>query len=386
MASLHDTAAPGVGLSVVGLGYWGPNLLRNAWEIDGARVISICDPDTRALAQHGRRYPNVRQVPRFEDVLADDEIDAVLIATPVRMHFPMARQAIEAGKHVFVEKPMSQTAAQCEELMDRAEKQGVVLMPGHTFLYSPPVRKVKDVLDAGEIGDLYFATFSRVNLGIHQSDASVVRDLGPHDFSMLLYWLGEPIFVRAVGRDSVGSGQLDVVFIDMGLPSGALVHMELSWLAPTKLRRTVLVGSGKMVVYEDTSPEQVRIFDRGVEVIEPQSFGEHQLSYRSGDVLTPRLDAAEPLRLELEDFVAAVVEGREPQSSKDVGLSVVRLIEAVEQSLEWNGSPVAVNTPPGERRRGGDRRRSIGGMPSLEWAPEPLELPRSAQGGRRRAR
>jgi predicted dehydrogenase len=368
-------AAPSrpVGLAIVGLGYWGPNLLRNAWEVDGARVVAICDPDERALAAHGRRYPDVRRTRSFEDVLADPEIDAVLIATPVRMHHEMSLSALRAGKHVFVEKPMAQSSEQCRELMETAGELGVVLMPGHTFLYSPPVRKIKALLDAGEIGDLFFGTFSRVNLGIHQSDASVVRDLGPHDFSMLLYWLGEPLFVRAIGRDSVGSGQLDVVFIDMGLPSGALVHMELSWLAPTKLRRTVLVGSGKMIVYEDTSSEQVRVYDRGVDVIEPPSFGEYQLSYRSGDILSPRLDADEPLRVELQDFVAAVRDGTAPLSNMELGLQVVQLIEAVETSLEYNGSPVAVSLPPGERRRSGDRRKSKGGMPTVMWQPASLD-------------
>jgi predicted dehydrogenase len=281
----------------------------------------------------------------------------------------MAREALLAGKHVFVEKPMAQSSSECLELMSLSTERDLVMMPGHTFLYSPPVRKVKELLDAGELGESYFATFSRVNLGIHQSDASVVRDLGPHDFSMLLYWLGRPEFVRAIGRDSVGSGQLDVAFIDMGMPGGTLVHMELSWLAPTKLRRTVLVGSGKMIVYEDTSTEQVRVYDRGAEVLEPQSFGEHHLTYRSGDILSPRLDADEPLRLELEDFVGAIREGREPLSDARMGLDVVRLIEAAETSLTYNGSPVAFDAPSGERRRVGDRRRNVDGMPVLNWAP-----------------
>jgi len=370
-ASRPASAAPPTRLAVVGLGYWGPNLLRNALDIDGAQVVAICDPSAKALEPHARRNPGVRAFDSYETVLAAEDVDAVLIATPVGSHHQMARAALAADKHVFVEKPMAQSTEQCRELIALSQERSRILMPGHTFLYSPPVRKVKELLDAGEIGELFFGTFSRVNLGIHQSDASVVRDLGPHDFSMLLYWLGEPLFVRAIGRDSVGSGQLDVVFIDIGMPSGALVHMELSWLAPTKLRRTVLVGSGKMVVYEDTSPEQVRIYDRGVEMIEPQSFGEYQLSYRAGDVLSPRLDAEEPLRVELQDFVAAIRHGREPLSSKQVGLDVVKLIEAVELSLEYNGSPVAVNASNGERRRGGDRRRSRGGMPAMLWPTLP---------------
>jgi len=352
-----------VSVAVVGLGYWGPNLVRTLWETDGVHVAAVCDRDTAALTSVVRRYPTIRAVERFEDLLADDAIDAIAIATPVHTHFPLARAALLAGKHVFVEKPMASSAEECRELIALADERALLLMPGHTFLYSPPVRRIKDLLEAGELGELFFATFSRVNLGIHQSDASVVRDLGPHDFSMLLYWFGEPTFIRAVGRDAVGSGQLDVAFVDVGMPNGALVHIELSWLAPTKLRRTVLVGSGKMVVYEDTSAEQVRVFDRGVEVIEPQSFGEYQLSYRSGDVLSPRLDADEPLRLEMKDFADCIVTGRTPVSSAELGYDVVRMIEGAELSLSYNGSPSPFDAPLLERRRAGDRRRSAGGMP-----------------------
>ncbi len=356
---------PERGVAIVGLGYWGPNLLRNAWATDGMRVVAACDQDPAKLAPVAHRYPTVRTTRSYDDVLAAGDVDAVIIATPVRTHYALAREALLAGKHVFVEKPLAQTSAECRELMRLADERSLVLMPGHTFLYSPPARKVKELLDGGELGELYFGTFSRVNLGIHQSDASVLRDLGPHDFSMLLHWLGEPTFVRAIGRDSVGSGQLDVAFIDLGMPSGALIHMEFSWLAPTKLRRTVLVGSERMIVYEDTSSEQVRVYDRGVEVLQPQSFGEHQLSYRSGDILTPRLDADEPLGLELQDFLGAIVEGREPRSSAKVGLDVVRIIEAAEQSLEYNASPVGLSEDGSDCRRGGDRRRSEGGMPSV---------------------
>ncbi len=357
------TGVAPVNVAVVGLGYWGPNLVRTLWEVDGCQVAAVCDQDPGVLAPIARRYPSISAVQRYEDLLADETIDAVAIATPVHRHFAMARAALLAGKHVFVEKPMAARSEECLELISLADERSLVLMPGHTFLYSPPVRKVKELLDAGALGELFFATFSRVNLGIHQSDVSVVRDLGPHDFSMLLYWLGKPTFIRAIGRDAVGSGQLDVAFVDMGLTSGALVHMELSWLAPTKLRRTVLVGSEKMVVYEDTSAEQIRVFDRGVEMIEPQSFGEYQLSYRSGDVLSPRLDADEPLRLEMQDFVDCIITGSTPLSSSGLGYDVVQMIEAAETSLTFNGSPCSLGAQPGEQRLAGDRRRSVGGMP-----------------------
>jgi predicted dehydrogenase len=212
---------------------------------------------------------------------------------------------------------------------------------------------------------VFFGTSSRVNLGIHQSDVSVIRDLAPHDFSIMVHWLGAPSWVRAVARDAIVPGIMDVAFIDIGYPNGALIHLELSWLSPTKMRRTVLVGRDKMVVYEDTSQEQVRIFDRGVEVIEPQNFGEHRLSYRSGDIISPRIDADEPLRLEVADFIGAIREGREPRSNAQLGLEVVRLIEAAEASLAFNGAPSAVASPPKDRRSQPDRRRNISGMPAI---------------------
>jgi predicted dehydrogenase len=365
-----------VSLAVVGLGYWGPNLVRCAVELEDVEVKAICDQDPDALSKLARRYPAVGGTQDLTRLLEDDEIDGILIATPVSSHYDIAKRCLEAGKHVMVEKPLARTVVECKELIDLAAQRELILMPGHTFLYSPPVVKVKELLTAGELGKLYFGTSSRVNLGIHQSDVSVVRDLAPHDFSILLYWLGRPEFVRAIGRASIVPGTLDVVFVDMGFPDGSLVHVELSWLAPTKLRRTVLVGSEKMIVYEDTSNEQVRVFDRGVERIDPQTFGEFQLSYRSGDVLTPRLAAEEPLRLEVEDFVQSIREQRPPRSSAWLGLEVVRMIEATETSLEYNSAPVAVEGSLDGRRQVPDRRRSLGGMPIVRGrrdAPRPSQ-------------
>ena len=315
-----------------------------------------------------RRYPHIGGTHSFDSVLADPEIEAVILATPVSTHYDLVRQALAAGKHVLVEKPLAEHSEECLELIRLAERQRVVLMPGHTFLYSPPVNKVKDLIEEGSLGDLYFGTSSRVNLGIHQSDISVVRDLAPHDFSILLYWLGRPTFVRAIGRASIVPGTLDVVFVDLGYEDGSLFHVELSWLAPTKLRRTVLVGAKRMIVYEDTSPEQVRIFDRGVDLVDPQTFGEFQLSYRSGDVLTPHLRADEPLRLELDDFVSAIRARAQPRSNAQLGLEVVRMIEATEASLEYNSAPVSLDDDA--RRAVPNWRLSAGGMPVVRSAAE----------------
>jgi predicted dehydrogenase len=350
-------------LGIVGLGYWGPNLVRCAVELEGAEVKAICDRDNAALAKLARRYPGIGGTNDLDRLLEDPEIDAVLIATPVSTHHELAKRCLLACKHVMIEKPLANTVEECEELIALAEERDLVLMPGHTFLYSPPVMKVKELIESQQLGELYFGTSTRVNLGIHQSDVSVVKDLAPHDFSILLNWLGKPEFVRAIGRAAIVPGTVDVVFIDLGFPGGCLVHLELSWLAPTKLRRTVLVGSEKMVVYEDTSNEQVRIFDHGVDVMEPQTFGEHHLSYRSGDILSPHIQPDEPLRLELEDFASAIRTGHPPRSNAHLGLQVVHLIEATERSLEYNSAPVALE-PSGEGRRAvPDRRRSAGGMP-----------------------
>jgi predicted dehydrogenase len=324
----------------IGLGYWGAKLLRNLVELEGVIVPAACDVDASVLDSQRRLYRHLSLTEDVDEVLSDEGVDAVVIATPISTHYDLTRQALLAGKHVLVEKPLSRTQSEARELQELAAERDLVLMPGHTFLYSPPVVAVREMLERGELGRVYFGTSSRVNLGIHRRDTSVIRDLAPHDFSILLYWLGKPTFVRAVGRAAVLDDVVDVAFIDVGYSDGCLVHIDLSWLAPTKLRRTVLVGERKMVVYDDTSQEQVRIFDNGVDRIEGHTFGEFQLAYRTGDIITPRLDPAEPLRLELEDFVDAIRSGRPPRSDVELGLDVVEMTEAAEESLAEGGVAV----------------------------------------------
>jgi predicted dehydrogenase len=351
-------------LALVGVGYWGPNLLRAVADLDDVDVTVICDTSADALALQARRHPSARVTQRLEDVLEDDSIDAVIVATPVQTHHEIARRCMQAHKHVLVEKPIATTSEDCRDLISCALERGLILMPGHVFLYSPPVVAIKRLIDDGALGDIYFITSTRVNLGIHRSDSSVIQDLAPHDFSILHYWFGLPTFARAIARDSVVPGLWDVAFIDLGYAGGMLARVELSWLAPTKLRRTVVAGSRAMVVYDDTSGEQVRIFDRGAELLEPHNFGEHRMAYRLGDVLSPHLDADEPLRLELEDFVASIRTGEQPRSHMRLGLDIVRMVEAAERSLVHNGAPVQVIAPDGERRHVPDRR-SIAGVPRI---------------------
>ena len=330
-------------VAVIGLGYWGPNLVRNFHELPQAEVVWACDMREEALMRLSSRYPAVSTTTSYEEVLADPTVDAVAIATPVSSHYALARAALDERKHVFVEKPLAASSEQSSDLIEQARDAGLVLMPGHTFLYSPPVNVSRDLIRTGQLGQIYFVSTSRVNLGLHQPDVSVVWDLGPHDFSILRYWLGEsPTHVSALSRDCVRSGTSDVAFIHLEFPSGTIAHVELSWLAPSKLRRTEIVGSDKMVVYDDTSIEPVRIFDSGAMLPDPTTFGEYKLTYRTGDIVSPRIEVTEPLSLELADFCAAVRTGVEPESSAAIGLDVVRMIEAVDRSLELGGQPVHV--------------------------------------------
>jgi predicted dehydrogenase len=335
-------------VGVIGLGYWGPNLLRVLFELPDVEVTYACDLDRDRLEKVVRRYPSVRPTTSADQVLADPDVDAVVIATPVFTHFELATRALQAGKHTFVEKPLAASSAEAEELIDMADQSGLSLMCGHTFIYSPPVQEVKRMIDAGDLGDIYFISSSRVNLGLHQRDVSVIWDLGPHDFSILLYWLGElPDWVGAVGRASVVPGIPDVAFVDLSYESGTIAHVEMSWLAPSKLRRTVVVGSEKMVVYDDTSAEPVRVFDSGVQYEDPETFGQYQLSYRTGDILSPKLETQEPLVTELADFVAGIREGRGTNGNAHLARDVVALIEAAEASLEERGAPISLGSTVG---------------------------------------
>ena len=330
-------------VAVVGLGYWGPNLVRNFSESEMFQVAYLCDLRPHALDSVAGRYPGIRCTTRFEEILRDGTVDAVAIATPVSTHYDLAMSALAAGKHVFVEKPLASSSMETLELMREAEESDLVLMPGHTFLYSPPVTTIKGLIDSGELGDIYFISSSRVNLGLHQTDVNVVWDLGPHDFSILRYWLGSvPEEVSALSRSCVLPEQPDVCFINLRYPSGTVAHVELSWLSPSKLRRTTIVGSEKMIVYDDTSNESVRIFDSGASVPDPKTFGEYQLTYRTGDIVSPRVEATEPLSLELADFGAAIRDRKSLVSSPEMGLDVIRMIEAVTQSLARGGIPVPV--------------------------------------------
>ncbi|HQH22644.1 MAG TPA: Gfo/Idh/MocA family oxidoreductase [Thermoleophilia bacterium] len=331
-------------VAIVGYGYWGPNLLRNYLEVPGVSVTWVCDRRPEALEKVRRRYPAQAVSGSYDEVLADPAVDAVVIATPISTHFDLAAAALRAGKHVFVEKPMTSSTTDAEELVRLAGETGLTLMVGHTFVFSPPVRKLGELIHDGSLGDIHFITSSRVNLGLHQKDVSVVWDLATHDLSILYYWLGESASsVYVTGRGCIVPEIPDVAFVNLRFPSGVVANVDIAWLSPVKLRRTVVVGSRRMALYDDTeSVEKVKIFDHGVDYKEPESFGEFHLSYRTGDIVAPRLDTVEPLFAEASHFIECVTTGRRPITDGRAGLQVVASLEAAERSLRDHGGVQAI--------------------------------------------
>ena len=330
-------------IAVIGYGYWGPNLVRNVIDRPELELAALCERDESRADAFRARVPGVPVYDDLDDVLADPTVDAVLVATPPRTHHTLAGAALDAGKHVLVEKPLARTTAEALDLIETADRRGLVLMPGHTFLYSPPVNKVRELMHQGALGEVYFVTSSRMNLGKYQRDG-VICDLAPHDLSILIHWLDRPVVqVSASARSVFQSDVPETAFITLTFEGGTNANVQISWLAPRKVRQMVVVGSKRMIQYDDNaSDEPIRIYDRGMdfEASSPANFGEYQLTYRTGDVVIPRVDALEPLSLELADFAKAIRTGSVPRSSAALGLEIVAVIEAAEASLRRHGMPV----------------------------------------------
>jgi predicted dehydrogenase len=336
---------PALRTVVVGYGYWGPNLVRNVIERPEFELVALCERDLARGQAFSAKVPNIPVIDDLDVVLDDPTIDALIVATPPHTHHAICKAALLAGKHVLVEKPLATTTLDAIDLVDTAITRDVLLMPGHTFLYSPPVAKVRQLIDRDVLGDMYFVTSARMNLGKYQKDG-VICDLAPHDLSILLHWFEEPIVqVAAHGRSVFQSGVPETAFLTVTFAGGATANVELSWLAPRKVRQMVVVGSRRMVQYDDTAgDEAIRIYDRGMEFETPENFGEYQLTYRSGDIVAPRLEPAEPLSLELQDFAHCIRTGSTPRSHAYLGLEVVAAMEAAQESLMRGGVPVAVAT------------------------------------------
>ncbi len=333
--------------AVIGLGYWGPNLVRNLAASPRTRAAWICDRSPGRLDAVGAHFPAAARAEDPAAVLADPEVDAVVIATPVATHHALARAALLAGKHVLVEKPLAATAEQAEELRELAERRGLVLLVDHVFLYSPAVRKLAQLVAAGDLGEPLFIDSVRINLGLVQHDVDVVWDLAPHDLAIIDHLVGRvPDSVVAIGASHSGGGPVDGAHLHLDYGGGLHAAIHVSWLSPVKIRSFLLGGTRRSVLYNDLdAAERLKVYDRGIEVTEalsPEGRRELLVSYRSGDVVAPRLDSAEPLALLVEHFADCIEKDVPPLSGGDQGLRVVRVLEAAQRSLAAAGERVAV--------------------------------------------
>jgi predicted dehydrogenase len=322
-------------IGLIGLGYWGPNLARVLQQTSHCEFTACCDLDPHKVEATVRRYPHVRGYRTAAELLNSD-VDAVVIATNICTHYELAVEALRCGKHVLVEKPLADSSQKAADLVKQARNVDKLLMTGHTFVYSPPVNKIKELIQSGDLGDLHYISFSRVNLGLYQKDVDVIWDLAVHDISILLYWLEQfPVDAFSFGRSCVQKAKYDVAFLWFQFPGGEVASCEVSWLSPQKMRRTTIAGSKRMIIYDDTEPsDKVRIFDRGVMLHRPATFGEFQLTYRMGDVVSPNLENTEPLLNEVEHFIQCIETGMTPRTSGEFGVNVVRAIEMA-SSCRW---------------------------------------------------
>jgi predicted dehydrogenase len=332
-------------IGVIGYGYWGPNLVRTFAEAQHGTVVAVSDLDPKKLAQVNKRYPAVRTTGNFQDLLRDPEIDAVAIATPVSTHFEFGMAALKAGKHVWLEKPMTETSLQARKLCDEAAKRNLIVFVDHTFVYTGAVRKMGEVIKNGDLGRVYYYDSIRVNLGLFQRDVNVISDLAVHDFSILDYLLGEhPVAISASGINHFPGTPENLAYITLFYDSGTIAHVNVSWLAPVKVRQILLGGSKKMITYDDLEPsEKVKIYDKGINFTEdPKQIQEMRVGYRTGDMWAPKLDGTEALRLGGDHFIDCIINKKTPQTDGLLGLRVVELIEAATSSMRGRGETVYI--------------------------------------------
>lgn len=332
-------------IGLVGCGYWGPNLVRNLAANPECEVSVICDLDARRLSHLKDRYPGVETTQSFDEMVSRPDLDAIVIATSLHLHYSMAKKALSAGKHVFIEKPMARSVAECQELVGLADAKRLTLMVGHTFLYSAPVRRIRDIISAGDIGEIRYISARRLNLGLFQRDINVTWDLAPHDISVILYILGEmPHTVNCRGNSHVTRGIEDVTTMCLNFGNKVFATVQNSWLDPRKVREMTIVGSRRMIVYDDVQPlEKVRIYDARVETPPHyDTFAEFQYSYHYGDSYIPFVQQEEPLKVETQHFLDCIRSGEQPLTDGAHGCDVVRILEASTQSLRQHGSAVPV--------------------------------------------
>lgn len=332
-----------IGIGVVGYGYWGPNLVRNLYEIPDATLRWVADLQTQRLTSVQSRYPTVQITDDYQRLLDDPLVDAIVIATPVATHFPLALQALRAGKHVFVEKPIAANSQDAERLVEEAERRGLVLAVDHTFIHTGAVRKMRELIGTS-LGELYYYDSVRINLGLFQHDVNVIWDLAVHDVAMMDYLLPErPVAVSATAMAHVPGEPENIAYLTLHFPNRLIAHVHVNWLAPVKVRRTLVGGSEKMIVYDDLEPsEKIKLYDKGITLTGPASRHREKVrqmlvGYRTGDMTAPRLDTTEALARELNEFVACIADGTVPIADGRAGLRVVRVLEAATKSLTRRG-------------------------------------------------
>src|SRR6202045_960176 len=335
-------------VGVVGCGYWGPNLVRNFKALPNCTLKTMCDTSQARLAHLQTLYSDVEGVTDYEHMLNGVGLDAVVVATPVKHHYSLAKASLLAGKHTFIEKPMASSAAECEDLIEIAERNGLVLMVGHPFLYSAPVRKIVEIVQAGDLGEIRYINSRRLNLGLFQKDINVAWDLAPHDISIILHILGElPITVNCQGNAHVSPAIEDVTNMSLTFRQGRFATIQSSWLEPRKVREMTIVGTRRMIIYDDLQPnEKIRIYDVRVErPAHYDTFADFQYSYHYGDSYIPYLKQEEPLRAECQHFLDCIEKGAKPLTGGREGLELVRILEAASTSLKNHGGPVTLLQP-----------------------------------------
>ena len=335
-----------VTIGLIGYGNWGPNLARNFFQLPEANLVAVCDLNEERLGHIRRYYPLCEVTRDHTDLLDNPGIDAIAIATPARTHYSLAKDCLRAGKHVLVEKPPALASEECQELVEIAAERRKVLMVGHTFIYNAAVNKLKEYVTNGEMGDVCYIYSSRLNLGVIRRDVNALWNFAPHDISILLYLLdAEPYRVSARGFSYVQDGVEDVVFMTLDFPSGVGANVHMSWLDPNKVRRMTVVGSEKMVVYDDVNTDaKIQVYDKGIKkeslhLGNVKGFGEFQLLVRTGDVIIPKIDFVEPLKVECAHFIECIREGKIPLTDGTEGLRVVRILEAAQKSMDSGGIP-----------------------------------------------
>ena len=325
-------------VGVIGYGYWGPNIVRNFQQAEGSRVVAVCDKSDKSLRRVQQAYPELRVTSNADELLTATDIDAIAVVTPVWTHFELAKKALENGKHVFVEKPFTSSTAQAEELIELAERKNLKVMVDHTFLFTGAVRKIRGLIDDGTLGQLYYYDSTRVNLGLFQHDVNVIWDLAPHDLSIMNYLITEkPEAVVATGVGHL-NGIADVAFITIYYPNNMIGHLNVNWLSPVKVRTTLIGGEKKMLVWNDIeADEKIKVYDKGVQFTTGEAVYQQLVSYRTGDMWSPKVEQVEALKAETAYFIECITEHKQPFNDGQAGLRVVRMLETADKSLQQKG-------------------------------------------------